>query len=101
MFKWIRLILLVTVLIATVFVGMVFTSQNDTSISIVVFGYELPSVSVGLWLALSLLLGALIGWCLSLFPVLLFKRSHSAKDKKIQRLQTEINRLRMTGIKGK
>ena len=84
MLRWIRFLLFVVLLVVSVLAGMLFTSQNSLPISVTFFGYDLPVWSTGLWLTVSLLIGAVIGFVLSFLPAILLRKSTVSKDRKIE-----------------
>ena len=100
MFKWIRLLLILTVLFLSVLDRMVFTSQNSLPLGVTLLGYSLPVLSSGLWLTMALLIGTLTGFILSFLPLFIFNRSTERKDRKIARLEQEVARLRLSALKG-
>jgi putative membrane protein len=99
MLKWIKRLLFIALLAVAIIIGVVFTSENNHSISLVVFSFPLPELSVGLWVFIALLVGAIIGLLVSSLPVLFSRYTHSNKDKKILQLQKELNTLRISGLK--
>ena len=100
MFKKIKLLLLLILLMVACATGMILALQNDAPASLILFGYSLPQLSVGLWVVIALLFGAIIGFLLSFLPRFFMNYSRAAKDKKIQSLEKEISRLRVSGVKG-
>ena len=100
MFKWLKRLLLILFFVSAIVLGVVFTSENNTPVSIWLLGYELPSLQLGLWLLVSLLLGSLVGLVLTLLPHLHHKQQLASKERKINALQKELNSLRAAAVKG-
>lgn len=100
MLRWIRFLLLVILFIISVSAGMLFTSQNSLPVAVTFFGYDFPVLSAGLWLTMSLLVGAIIGFLLSFLPAIFLRSSTASKDRKIERLEKEVARLRLSALKG-
>ncbi len=99
MLKWVKRLLLMALLLVAVVVGLVIALENTSPVSLMLLGYPLPELSLGVWVSLFLLAGALIGLLISFLPLLFVRYSNSNKDKKILRLQKELNALRVSGLK--
>lgn len=100
MLKWIKRLLLIAVFAVTILIGVVFTSENNDAVAIILFGFQLPELSLGLWVLIAVLLGAVIGVLLSFLPLVFNRYTRSSKDKKIGQLQKELAALRVSGLKG-
>lgn len=100
MLKWIKLLLLFTLLAVAVFVGMKVATENSASLSLMFFGVQLAELSVGLWMVIVLFVGAIMGLLISLLPLFFSRYSSINKDKKILKLEAELNKLRVSGVKG-
>jgi uncharacterized integral membrane protein len=87
-------------LTAALVAGMTFTSENSTPLALTLFGAQLPELSVGLWLVIALFIGAIVGLLISLLPLFFRRYANTSKDKKILKLETELNKLRVSGLKG-
>lgn len=79
--------------------GAVFSVENSELVSPLFFGISLTSLSLGLWMTISLFTGALIGLLMSILPVYFGRYSLIAKEKKIQRLEKELSVLRLAAVK--
>ena len=99
MIKWFKRILLILILSATVVLGLVFTVQNHQPTSLIFLHYTLPQLSLGLWVTILLFTGCCIGFFLSFLPFLWGYQSRAAKNRKIQALEKELNRLRAFTLK--
>lgn len=99
-FKWFKRLFFILLFGSMIILGIVFTSENNTPVSLWLFGFELPSFQLGLWLLISLLLGSLVGLLLTLIPNLHHKQQLVNKDRKINKLQKELDNLRKVAVKG-
>ncbi len=63
--QWIKVLLIIVLVLSAIVLGAVFESENQTAIAPVLLGHTLPSLSVGVYLCLTLALGVLIGGALS------------------------------------
>ncbi|MGH1440761.1 MAG: lipopolysaccharide assembly protein LapA domain-containing protein [Cellvibrionaceae bacterium] len=100
MIKWFKYLFLGALLIGSIILGAVFTSQNDQAVSVVLFGFELTELTFGMWLLCFLLVGSFIGLLLSFLPILWGRQSRASKERKIAKLEKEISQLRSASIKG-
>jgi putative membrane protein len=100
MLKWIKRLFILVLFLIAIFIGVVFASDNNTPSSIIVFGIQLPELTVGLWVLVGLLLGACIGLLVSLVPLFFSRYSSLGRDRKIRQLQKELSALRVSGLKG-
>lgn len=99
MLKWIKRLLLIVLFAVTVLMGVVFASENNAAVALILFGFQLPELSLGLWVLIAVLLGAIIGVLLSFLPLIFNRYTRSSKDKKINQLQKELAALRVSGLK--
>ena len=99
MVKWIKRLTFLLSLIVAIVVGMIFTSENSQQLSLVLLGYVLPELTLGLWLVLTLLLGSILGLILCTFSLFIRGQSVNAKNRQIKRLEQELQQLRSNAIK--
>lgn len=99
MIKWIKRLTFLVLLIVAIIVGIVFTSENSQQLSLILLGYTLPELKLGLWLVLALLLGSVLGLLLSMLSLLIRGQSVNSKSRKIKRLEKELQQLRTASIK--
>ncbi len=100
MLKWIKRLILLILLLVAAFIGVVFASDNNLPVSLILFSVQLPEFTIGLWVLIALFLGALLGLLVSLLPLFLSRYSVLGRDKKIQQLKKELASLRISGLKG-
>jgi len=98
-FKWLKRLVLILFFLLAIVVGIVFTSENNAPVSVTLLGFSLPSLQLGLWLLLCLLLGSLLGLLLTLFPNLRHRQQLASRERKINALQKELNNLRNAAVK--
>ena len=94
MLRWIKRILLLLVILAAVILGFKFSIDNGQPVQLLLFGFELPDIPLGVWVLCALLLGYLLGLLLSFVPNAFNRRSLTVKDNKIQRLQAQLEKVR-------
>ncbi len=67
LFGFIKKLLLIVLCFLALAVGGLFAYENPDKIAPVIYGYTLPSLSLGLYLVSLLTMGVLLGFLLSLF----------------------------------
>ena len=92
MLKWIKRILLLLVVLVAVLSGLKFCFDNEQAVELLLFGWQLPSLPLGLWVLSVLFLGSLLGWVLSYLPNALNRRSLIIKDNKIEHLEEQLKK---------
>jgi uncharacterized membrane protein YciS (DUF1049 family) len=99
MIKWIKRLIFLILLIIAIVMGMVFTSENNQQLSLVILGYTLPELTLGLWLVLTFLLGCILGLILCTVSLFIRGQSVNSKNRQIKRLEQELQQLRSSSIK--
>jgi uncharacterized membrane protein YgaE (UPF0421/DUF939 family) len=99
MFKWLKRLLLSAILVFVCLLALVFSVENSQIISPVFFSAPLTSLSVGLWMTLSLFFGVIVGLLVSILPLFLGRYNLVNKDKKIHSLEEELTALRLAALK--
>lgn len=84
LFRFIKKLLLIVLCLLAIMIGALFAYENPEKISPIVFGYSLPSLSLGLYLAFILLCGVCMGLMLSFW----------GSQSKLVRIKVENNRLK-------
>jgi uncharacterized integral membrane protein len=90
-------ILLVIIISLT---AIVFALRNDQPVSVDFLFLEFSSISLGLWLLGSLLVGLLLGLLFSIPAQIYLSGSNKIKDKKLQTTQSKLSRLKRASAKG-
>ena len=95
MFKWIKRILLLLIILIATLSGFKLSFDNNQSVELILFGWPLlnTALPLGLWVSGALLLGCLLGLLLSYLPNAFNKRSLTTKDNKIKRLEEKLEKL--------
>jgi len=97
--KWFKRIIAIGILLCAAFVGAKLSYDNGQLVSPLLIGYQLPSLPLGLWMSISLLIGCILGFFLAFFPRFFGRRSLSIRDKKIKQLENEVGKLRTSSLK--
>lgn len=87
-------------MVVAILAGALFTADNDQSVSLLLFGLQLPELQLGLWIVIVLLIGSFVGLLLSFLPLLWGRQTMAIKERKIRQLEKELNQLRATALKG-
>lgn len=88
-----RLILLAVIILGLI-LGIWFSAENTQPLSVVFLGFPLPEWPAGIWLTFILLLGACLGYLVSLMPALKLKNENMSLQRKLKRRDREIEKLR-------
>jgi len=88
-----RLILLVVLLLGLI-VGIWFSAENAQPLAVMFMGFQLPEWPAGIWMSSVLLLGACLGYAVSLLPALKLKNENLSLRRKLKRRDKEIEKLR-------
>ena len=88
------------VLVIVVF-GLIFGFHNNEAITVDFLVFKSSSMGIGFWMLLSLLLGAILGWLISLPKVIFLKISNQRQQLKVNNQEAELSRLKGLPLKGK
>jgi|GEM_PF-305346 len=91
LFKRFVLLLLVVLLLA---LGLWFSSENTGRVVVLLLGFPAPEVALGVLLLSVLLLGAVLGFVMSLLPLLRLTNRNLSLARKLKRRDLELERLR-------
>ena len=97
---WIKKIVLLFILVAGLILGVWFSTENTQSVDIVLLGFPMPAVSSGVLVCGVLLLGAIVGYLVSLLSALKTRNRNLSLKRQLNRRDKEIERLRKTPAKG-
>lgn len=92
---WAKIILLLFAFL----IGIWFALENAQVVPVTLLGFNLPSLSLGVWLLLFTVLGMLLGMIVSLLPVFRLRRQLRAKDRQLVRCEKELKQLRLQPIR--
>ncbi|MDA9004026.1 LapA family protein [bacterium] len=87
------------IFVVFVFFGVLFSSENQSSQTLHLFGYSTPELDLGLLIMITLLIGTLLGWLLSLMSGFFVKKSLVKQDKIIKKQDEELRALRVASLK--
>lgn len=97
--KLLRTLVSLLVLVAAVALGVLFALQNTQPVPLDVLLYRFGERSLALWVLLALGLGALLGLLASSLMMLRLRARLATSRRHLERAQTELDRLRVGGIK--
>ncbi|MBU2887191.1 LapA family protein [Gilvimarinus agarilyticus] len=87
------------ILLVALFGGYLFNLENNLPVSVMVFGHQLPELSLGVWLLAFCLVGLLIGMFVSLLPSLDHRRRIAALKRQNRQLEQEVQLLRSQSLR--
>jgi len=85
---------LLLLVVALLMLGLWFSSENTEQVVVVVLGFPMPEVTLGVLLLAVLLLGAALGFIMSLLPFLRLTNRNLSLARKLKRRDLELERLR-------
>ena len=91
MFRLIKKILLFIWFVFMILIGLWLAFDNDEFINVNLFGWTMPSLSIGSYLVLFLLLGVILGGVTS---TLLNQKKLISKKRELSKVQKEIKQIR-------
>lgn len=93
--RWTKLILLLVAFL----LGAWFALENSQTVGVTLFGFALPSLSLGVWLLVFTALGVLLGFAFALLPMLALKRRLRARERQLARCEKELTQLRLQPVR--
>jgi putative membrane protein len=97
--KFLRGLITILILIATLAVGVLFALQNKAPVSLDLLVYTFDPKSLALWVLLSLAVGGVLGMLISSGIVLRLRASLHSSNRKLGKAQVELDSLRTAGLK--
>ena len=97
--RLIKTLLVVLLVLAVFFVGIMFTIHNSTEVMIDLVFIQLPSANLALSLIITFAAGTLIGLLLSSLIIFALKTRLGSAKRKINNTQKEIDQLRVSSLK--
>jgi len=92
--------LYVIFILVIVFIGIIFSSRNETEIAIDLFLGAPIVLGGGLWVLSSFIIGCIVAWLISWPSHLAAKIMNKKQSRKLKSLQEEILRLKGESTKG-
>ena len=96
---WIKKFVFIAILVSGLILGVWFSTENTQSVDIVLFGFPMPAVSSGVLVCGVLLLGAIVGYLVSLVSGLKTRNDNMFLRRQLNRRDREIERLNKTPVK--
>ena len=97
--KYLRSLVTLLIVLATLAVGVLFALQNKAPVSLDLLVYTFDPKSLALWVLVSLTLGGFLGMLISSAIVLRLRASLSSVNRKLSKANTELDSLRTVGLK--
>lgn len=97
MLRWLRAVLTISLVAASVFIGAVFATQNTSLVPLSLFVVTLPEQTMAVWLLLFLLAGIAAGSLVSTAVVLRQRAGLAALKRDNARLEQRMERLSNNG----
>ena len=97
--KYLRSLITLLIVLATVAVGVLFALQNKAPVPLDLLVYTFDPKSLALWVLLSLALGGFLGMLISSAIVLRQRASLSSVNRKLSKANAELDSLRTAGLK--
>lgn len=94
----IKLILLVVLLLVAVFVGAWFVQDNNSSTDVVLLGFHLGIMPVGVWVLVFFLSGVVVGVALSYPAIFGLKRQSRRSLKMLRKLEGDLGKAQQNGV---
>lgn len=95
----IKAILAVVIAVLVMGLGWWISSENSQIVSPKLMGLQLPSWNLGVWLFIVLLVGGVLGYLLSLLSYLKIQSRSLAIQRKLNRCEQEVAKLRTAGLR--
>lgn len=95
----IKVILAATIAVLVMGLGWWISSENSQMVSPTLMGIQLPSWNLGVWLFIMLLLGAVIGYLLSLLSYVKMRSRTRSVQRQLNRCEQEVAKLRTAGLR--
>lgn len=96
---WLKKLLILIVLLSGLILGVWFSTENTQPISVLLLGFPMPAVSAGVLLCGVLLLGAVIGFVVSLISGIKLRNEKLLLKRRLARCEKELDRLRKASVK--
>ena len=97
--KFLRSLITIFIVIATLAVSVLFALQNKAPVSLDLLVYTFDPKSLALWVLLSLSVGGVLGMLISSAIVLRLRTSLRSVNRKLGKAQVELDSLRTAGLK--
>ena len=95
----IKLLLVLVVFLFVAAIGYWISTENEQLVHPVLFGFQLPEWSLSTWLFITLFVGSLLGYLISLFSYLSLRARAANLHRKLTARDKEIAKLRASTAK--
>lgn len=97
---WIKKIMMLVILIIGLVLGVWFSTENTLPVQVMLLGFPMPTLSLGLLVCGVLLAGAVVGYLLSLLSAVRLRNDNLSLKRQLSRRDKELERLRKPPAKG-
>lgn len=87
-------LLLLCLVVLLLMLGLWFSSENTERVAVLLLGFPMPEVALGVLLLVVLLFGAVMGFVMSMLPLLRLTNRNLSLSRKLKRRDLELERLR-------
>lgn len=95
----IKALLAAIVAILVMGLGWWISSENSQLVSPILMGIQLPSLNLGAWLFIMLLIGGVLGYLFSLLSYLKLRGQSLSAQRKLSRCEQEVAKLRTAALR--
>ncbi|MGD8177302.1 LapA family protein [Marinimicrobium sp. ARAG 43.8] len=95
LWRWMKIIVLILAFV----LGLWFALENAQAVPVTLLGIALPTLSLGVWLLVFAVCGALLGMAVALMPVMSLRRQLKTRDRQLARCEKELKQLRLQPIR--
>lgn len=92
--NWIKILLLLFSVSVALILGVWVSLDNPQPVTVVLLGFSMPEIALGVLMTGVLLCGAVLGFVFSLMPTLRLKNENLSLKRKLKRRDKELERLR-------
>ncbi|GAA5316961.1 MAG: hypothetical protein AseanaTS_21650 [Candidatus Pelagadaptatus aseana] len=97
--KGLKALLVLALVIVALVLGVWISVDNPQPVSLVLMGFSLPPIAQGVLITGVLMLGAILGFVISLIPTLKITNENLSLRRKVRRRDKELGRLRKAPLK--
>ncbi len=97
--RLIKKLIFVVLCLLMIFIGIMMTINNTDRVTIDLVFVQLPELSLGVWLLLTLLMGGVIGVLLSTMTMFMLRTRLGSVKRKLATTQKELDQLRVSTLK--
>jgi len=85
--------------LAMLVLGLWFSTENSQLVSLVLLGFKIPALSLGVLVTIVLLFGGVLGLFVGLLPVISLKRRNRSLERQLDRRDRELKHFRKAPLK--